>query len=71
MSTLYKIKNNLNCAMLLIGHDIGLIAQFCDSLIVIYNGKIVESGKITDVINNPQDSYTKHLINSLPKFGAS
>ena len=40
-------------------------------IIVIYNGKIVESGKITDVINNPQDSYTKHLINSLPKFGAS
>ena len=69
MNTLYKIKSNLKCAMILIGHDIGLITQFCDSLIVVYNGKIVESGKIKDVINNPQDSYTKHLINSLPKFG--
>ena len=69
MNTLYKIKNDLDCAMILIGHDIGLIAQFCESVSVIYNGKIVESGKIYDVINNPKDHYTKHLINSLPKFG--
>ena len=52
-------------SILFICHDIALVQQFCDRVLVMYKGKIVEQGTPDDVIRNPQNKYTKRLINSI------
>lgn len=54
-----------NLSILFICHDISLVQQFCDRVVVMYHGKIVEEGKPDDVIGNPKDPYTKRLIDSV------
>ena len=51
--------------ILFICHDIALVQQFCDRVLVMYKGKIVEQGRPDDVIRNPQNDYTKRLIESI------
>ena len=53
-------------AMILITHDLGVVAETCDKVAVVYAGEIVESGKKEDVFLNPQHPYTVGLFNSLP-----
>ncbi len=55
-------------AVLLISHDLGVVGTFCDRLLVMYAGRIVESGPTADVIGNPQHPYTKALLASLPSL---
>jgi len=52
-------------SILFICHDIALVQQFCDRVLVMYKGKIVEQGRPDDVIRNPQNDYTKRLIDSI------
>ena len=52
-------------SILFICHDIALVQQFCDRVLVMYKGKIVEQGTPDDVIRNPQNDYTKRLIDSI------
>ena len=52
-------------SILFICHDIALVQQFCNRVLVLYKGKIVEQGKPDDVIRNPQNDYTKRLIESI------
>ncbi len=52
-------------SILFICHDISLVQQFCDRVLVMYHGKIVEQGTPDDVIQNPQNPYTKKLIDSV------
>ena len=66
METLGALQRELNAAALLIGHDMGLIAQFSDSIGVLYAGKLVERGAVQDVLQNPYHPYTRMLIDSLP-----
>ncbi|MBI9038533.1 MAG: ABC transporter ATP-binding protein [Bacteroidales bacterium] len=53
-------------SIIFISHDLGVIAEICDSLIVMFKGKVVESGKVNDIFNNPQHSYTKGLLACRP-----
>jgi len=66
MLTLSRLQQELNAAVLLIGHDMGLITQFADSIGVLYAGKLVERGRVADVLENPLHPYTRMLIDSLP-----
>jgi len=66
MLTLSRLQQELNAAVVLIGHDMGLIAQFADSIGVLYAGKLVERGSVNDVLDNPLHPYTRLLIDSLP-----
>ncbi len=66
MLTLSRLQEELNAAVLLIGHDMGLITQFADSIGVLYAGKLVERGRVTEVLENPLHPYTRMLIDSLP-----
>jgi oligopeptide/dipeptide ABC transporter ATP-binding protein len=66
MLTLGRVQKELGAATILIGHDMGLIAQFSDSVGVLYAGKMVERGLIDDVLAEPLHPYTHLLINSLP-----
>ncbi len=66
MTTLAKLQEGLGAAVVLIGHDMGLMAQFVDTLGVLYAGRLAEYGPIGDVLAAPQHPYTRLLIESLP-----
>ena len=52
-------------SILFICHDISLVQQFCDRVLVMYHGEIVEEGTPDEVIRNPKNDYTKRLIDSV------
>jgi peptide/nickel transport system ATP-binding protein len=64
--TLGRVQEGLGAAVILIGHDMGLIAQFADTIGVLYAGELVEYGPIDDVLDDPRHPYTRLLIESLP-----
>jgi peptide/nickel transport system ATP-binding protein len=66
MQTLGKLQGGLGAAVILIGHDMGLIAQFADTVGVMYAGRIVEIGPVRALIEAPKHPYTRLLIDSLP-----
>ena len=66
MQTLGRLQGGSGAAVVLIGHDMGLIAQFADTVGVMYAGKLVEIGPVTELINSPRHPYTRLLIDSLP-----
>ena len=66
MQTLNDVQAQLNAAMIIIGHDMGLMAQSADRLAVMYAGKMVEVAPISDFFKDPQHPYSKLLISSLP-----
>ncbi len=66
MQTLNDVQEQLNAAMIIIGHDMGLMAQSADRLAVMYAGKMVEVSPIASFFNEPQHPYSKLLISSLP-----
>lgn len=66
MATLARLQESLSAAVILIGHDMGLMAQFVDTLGVLYAGRLAEYGPIADVLAAPRHPYTRLLIESLP-----
>ena len=66
-----ELLNELRCeqgtalSILFICHDISLVQQFCDRVLVMYHGEIVEEGTPDEVIRNPKNDYTKRLIDSV------
>jgi peptide/nickel transport system ATP-binding protein len=66
MLTLGRLQQGLHAAVLLIGHDMGLIAQFADTVGVLYAGRLVEQGPVDQILENPRHPYTRLLIDSLP-----
>jgi peptide/nickel transport system ATP-binding protein len=68
METLGRVQAELGAAVILIGHDIGLMAQFVDRLGIMYAGRLVEVAPIRDIITAPRHPYTRMLIESLPSL---
>jgi peptide/nickel transport system ATP-binding protein len=68
METLGRVQAELDAAVILIGHDIGLMAQFVDRLGIMYAGRLVEVAPIRDIITAPRHPYTRMLIDSLPSL---
>ncbi|MDB5474008.1 MAG: putative oligopeptide transport atp-binding abc transporter protein [Devosia sp.] len=66
MQTLGRLQDGLGAAVVLIGHDMGLIAQFADTVGVMYAGRLVEIGPVRQMIKSPKHPYTKLLVDSLP-----
>lgn len=65
LALLSDLRRELNLSILFICHDIALVQQFCDWVLVMYRGSIVEEGVPDEVIRNPQNDYTKRLIESI------
>lgn len=63
-----NLKNETNMVLLLITHDLGIVAQNCTRVIVMYGGLIMEEGPVLDIFRSPNHPYTKGLLNSLPKI---
>ena len=68
MATLARVQQELGAAVILIGHDMGLMAQFVDRLAIMYAGRIVELASIAELISRPRHPYTRALIASLPSL---
>lgn len=68
LATLGRVQRDLGAAVILIGHDMALMAHFVTRMGVMYRGKLVEIGPVRDIFTNPRHDYTKMLINSLPSF---
>lgn len=63
-----KLKEELKTAMLLITHDLGIVAEVCDKVAIMYAGEIIESGTLKDIFHTPLHPYTQGLFGSIPKL---
>jgi oligopeptide transport system ATP-binding protein len=63
-----KLRRELNMALVLITHDMGVIAGLCDRVMVMYAGRIVESAPVRDLFHDPQHPYTAGLLRSMPRL---
>jgi peptide/nickel transport system ATP-binding protein len=68
METLRKVQNEIGCAVILIGHDMGLMAQFAQRVAVMRYGHILEENDVYSIFANPQHPYTRLLMESLPSL---
>ena len=63
------LRERLGMAILLITHDLGVVAEMCDDVVVMYAGRVVEQGPVQDVFTSPQHPYTEALLQSIPLLG--
>ncbi len=68
METIDRVKDEINAAVILIGHDMGLMAQFVDKVAVMYAGRLVEVATVRDMFTSPKHPYAQALIDSLPNL---
>ncbi len=64
-----KLNEEQDTSILLITHDLGVVAEICDRVIVMYAGQVVEQGTVREILNDPSHPYTKGLIKSIPRMG--
>ncbi|MET9857382.1 ATP-binding cassette domain-containing protein [Streptomyces sp. NPDC006450] len=69
LGLLAQIRAETGTALLFITHDLGAVRHICDDVLVMRAGRVVESGPVTTVLDDPQDPYTQRLIASIPKPG--
>ncbi|QIG47665.1 ABC transporter ATP-binding protein [Nordella sp. HKS 07] len=68
LQLLKELQQKLNMAVLIITHDLGIVANIADEVVVIYRGEIMEAGTVTDIFENPQHPYLKALLAAVPHF---
>lgn len=68
MLTLGQVQESIDASVLLVGHDMGLMAQFVDRIAVLYAGKLVEVGSVREIFKEPLHPYTQLLISCLPSL---
>ncbi|RVE94417.1 ABC transporter ATP-binding protein [Sinorhizobium meliloti] len=66
LKLLTKLRKELNLALILITHDLSVVAESCDRVMIMYAGRIIEDGTVADIFNAPKHPYTKLLIDSIP-----
>ena len=71
LELLERLRAELGLALILISHDLSVLAETCDRIAVMYAGRIVETGPVDAVFSAPQHPYTKRLLESLPVIGGS
>ena len=68
LKLLKDLQQQSNLALIFITHDFGVVAKMCDRVAVMYAGKVVETGGVRDIFNNPSHPYTEALLASVPKL---
>jgi peptide/nickel transport system ATP-binding protein len=63
-----SLQSELKMAMLLITHDLGIVANMAEEVVVMYHGKVVESGVVEDIFRGPRHPYLKALMRAVPRF---
>lgn len=69
LNILKDIQQQSDMGILMITHDLGVVAELCDRVIVMYAGRIIEESSVEALFENPQHPYTRGLIDSIPKIG--
>ena len=69
LDLMIELKQDFNAAILMITHDLGVIAETAQRVVVMYAGRVVEHGLVTDIFDNPLHPYTQGLLNSVPVIG--
>ena len=70
LELMMELKEKLGMAIIMITHDLGVVASMCDRIAVMYAGRIVEYGTTDDIFYNPKHEYTKGLLKSFPRLDA-
>jgi oligopeptide/dipeptide ABC transporter ATP-binding protein len=68
LEVLKRVQAETNAATIMITHDLGIVAELCERVLVMYGGKIVESGDVHTIFQKPRHPYTIGLMDSLPKL---
>ena len=71
LDLLHNLQKENGCSILLITHDLGVIAENCDEVCVMYAGRVVERGSTEKIFASPQHAYTQDLLDSIPKLKGS
>ena len=71
LELMQDLRKKLGMSIIMITHDLGVVASMCEKIAVMYAGHIVEYGTTDEIFYNPQHEYTKGLINSIPKLNAT
>ena len=69
LALINRLKEETGTAVMFITHDMAVVAQMADRVVVMYQGKKVEEGTVNEIFNNPQHDYTKALLAAVPKLG--
>jgi len=70
LKLLRELQKRLGLSIILITHNLGVVAQTCDRLAVLYAGRVAEIGSTENIFNNPQHPYTRGLMNAIPRPGS-
>ena len=70
LELMLELKDRLGMSIIMITHDLGVIAEMCDEIIVLYAGRVCERGTAEEIFYDPRHEYTKGLLRSLPKITA-
>ena len=68
LQLIQQLQGQLNMAVLIITHDLGIVANMADEVVVVYRGRVMESGTVEDVFTNPRHAYLKALLRAVPRF---
>lgn len=68
LELMQDLQKKLGMAIIMVTHDLGVIADMCDSIIVMYGGRICERGTVDEIFYNPKHEYTKGLLRSIPSI---
>ena len=68
LELMQSLQKKLGMAIIMITHDLGVIADMCDEIIVMYAGSVCERGTVDEIFYNPRHEYTKGLLRSIPKL---
>ena len=66
LELMLELRDKMNTAIMLITHDMGVVAETADNILVLYAGKVVEYGSVKDIFNDPKHPYTQGLLSSIP-----
>jgi oligopeptide/dipeptide ABC transporter ATP-binding protein len=69
LELLNRLQEEFGMSIILITHDLGVVAETCDRVIVMYAGQVFEEGPVMDVFTDPQNPYTEGLLRSIPRLG--
>jgi len=70
LALLHDLKKEMGLGVILITHDLGVVAENCDTVLVMYGGRVVESAPVGEIFKNPQHAYTKGLLRSMPTMAS-
>ena len=70
LALINRLKTEIGTAVLFITHDMAVVAQVADRVVVMYRGNKVEEGTVTEIFENPQHPYTQKLLSAVPKLGS-